>query len=68
MAARNTPSTCSTVKPGQKGIEIMDVILLNLIGSLASRTRSLKTLLMFCRWNATFMDYSSHVGEVKEYG
>ena len=23
---------------------------------------------IFCRWNATFMDYSSHVGEVKEYG
>ena len=25
-------------------------------------------LFIFCRWNATFMDYSSHVGEVKEYG
>lgn len=46
----------------------MDVILSNLIGSLASRTRSFMTLLLSCRWNATFMDYSSHVGEVKEYG
>lgn len=25
-------------------------------------------LFLFFRWNATFMDYSSHVGEVKEYG
>lgn len=73
LAARNTPSTCSTVKLGLKGMELMDVkdlisLLSNWIGLLANRTRSLMTLLMSYRWNATFMDYSSHVGEVKEYG
>lgn len=52
---------------GCQGLTVIS-LLSNWIGLLANRTRSLMTLLMSCRWNATFMDYSSHVGEVKEYG
>lgn len=64
LAARNTPSTCSTVKPGLKGMELMDVkdlisLLSNWIGLLANRKKkphdSFNVLQMECYIHGLFI-------------